>query len=93
MRWRRLSILNHELSFDRLLLPQASDSSNAPAPANAKEKSDGTNGPSASTGEKSEKQGVGFRLIRLGKKRLPAPEEAIKTGAQPGGIGGDSSEA
>lgn len=49
--------------------------------------------PAGTTGDKAEKQGVGFRLVRLGKKRLPAPEEAIERGLQPGGIGGDSSEA
>lgn len=49
--------------------------------------------PAGVTGDKARQQGVGFRLVRLGKKRLPAPEEALKQGVQPGGIGGDSSEA
>lgn len=78
--------------FYRLLLPKASESPTAPAKGQG-EAIDTTTQPSGTTGEKAKRQGVGFRLIRLGKKRLPAPEEAIKTGNQPGGIGGDSSEA
>jgi hypothetical protein len=80
------------LSFCRLLLPHASESETAPAPSNGG-KTDSNNQLSATTGEKAKKEGVGYRLIKLGKKRLPAPEEAIKSGLQPGGIGGDSSEA
>jgi hypothetical protein len=71
-----------------------SESETAPAPSSKSEgKGSDAQQPAATTGEKAEKLGVGFRLIKLGKKRLPAPEEAIKAGLQPGGIGGDSSEA
>lgn len=84
-----------------LLVPQASKSETAPASpgtaekiAKEKEQNGGQQQPPAgTTGEKAKKHGIGFRLVRLGKKRLPAPEEAIARGLQPGGIGGDSSEA
>ena len=74
-----------------LLVPAKSESENAP-PTN-KHNGNDENDHAGTTGEKARKEGVGFRLIRLGKKRMPAPEEAIKRGLQPGGIGGDSSEA
>ncbi|PWN38619.1 uncharacterized protein FA14DRAFT_143731 [Meira miltonrushii] len=76
-----------------LLVPAKSDSENAP-PTNKHENGENDqNNYSGTSGEKARKEGVGFRLIRLGKKRMPAPEEAIKKGLQPGGIGGDASEA
>ncbi|KAI3487593.1 hypothetical protein L1887_48374 [Cichorium endivia] len=34
-----------------------------------------------------------YRLISLGKKRMPSPEAAIASGSEPGGIGGRHSEA
>lgn len=80
-------------ALSRLLVPINSDSSTAPATGDSKQTNGDRQSYSATTGEKARKQGVGFRLIRLGKKRLPAPEEAIKHGLEPGGIGGDSSEA
>lgn len=76
-----------------LLVPTKSESEDAPPTNKHENGSDQNENHSATTGEKAKKEGVGFRLIRLGKKRLPAPEEAIKKGLQPGGIGGDSSEA
>lgn len=41
----------------------------------------------------NEDKGTGWRLISLGKKRMPDPEIALEQGQKPGGIGGDSSEA
>jgi hypothetical protein len=77
-------------NFHLLLLPRASDSSTAPAKSNPPE---GVENKSEQTGEMARQGGVGARLIRLGKKRLPEPNAAIKQGETPGGIGGDSSEA
>lgn len=76
-----------------LLVPAKSESENAPPTNRHENEENGQNNYSATTGEKARKEGVGFRLIRLGKKRMPAPEEAIKKGLQPGGIGGDANEA
>ncbi|MCO5566250.1 hypothetical protein L7F22_019926 [Adiantum nelumboides] len=76
-----------------LLVPAKSESENAPPTKEHENGGSDQNNYSGTTGEKARKEGVGFRLIRLGKKRMPAPEEAIKKGLQPGGIGGDSSEA
>ncbi|UZJ55938.1 hypothetical protein CBS101457_005258 [Exobasidium rhododendri] len=87
------SSINDVQNTHMLLIPQVSESATAPAPTNGSKKTDSNAQPSATTGEKAKEQGVGYRLIKLGKKRLPAPEEAIKSGLQPGGIGGDSSEA
>lgn len=47
---------------------------------------------SASTGEKARREGVGYRLIRLGKKRMPDPDTALSKGLEPGGLGGSSSD-
>ncbi|PWN20707.1 hypothetical protein BCV69DRAFT_197033 [Microstroma glucosiphilum] len=77
-------------NFHLLLLPRASDSSTAPAKSNPPE---GVENKSEQTGEVARQGGIGARLIRLGKKRLPEPNAAIKQGDTPGGIGGDSSEA
>jgi hypothetical protein len=76
-----------------LLVPIESQSSTASIQDAKPVKDDGAQKPAATTGEEARKLGVGFRLIRLGKKRLPAPEQAIANGLEPGGIGGDSSEA
>ncbi|PWN44619.1 hypothetical protein IE81DRAFT_321244 [Ceraceosorus guamensis] len=83
-----------------LLLPHASRSETAGADATKDSTGSGvqggTNGqqnaPAGTTGDKAKQDGVGFRVVRLGKKRLPAPEVAIANGQQPGGIGGDASE-
>lgn len=74
-----------------LLLPRSSSSSTAPAKPSSQQPSDVEN-KSEQTGEKAKQGGVGARLIRLGKKRMPEPQEAIERGDQPGGIGGDSAE-
>lgn len=75
-----------------LLLPRASDSPTAPATDDSDAQAKGEN-KSEQTGEKARVAGIGARLIRLGKKRMPDPKAAIANGDQPGGIGGDSSEA
>ncbi|CAO1633869.1 unnamed protein product [Sympodiomycopsis kandeliae] len=72
-----------------LLLPRASDSDTAPAKAESTS-SDGNK--SERNGEKARSEGIGARLVRLGKKRLPDPSSAIAQGDEPGGIGGDASE-
>lgn len=74
-----------------LLLPRSSDSDTAPAKPASQQPNDIDN-KSEQTGEKARQGGIGARLIRLGKKRMPEPNAAIATGNQPGGIGGDSSE-
>lgn len=77
-------------NFHMLLLPRASESSTAPAKDDDPSAGDGK---SEQTGEKAKAAGIGARMIRLGKKRLPDPKAALANGDQPGGIGGDSSEA
>lgn len=79
-------------NFHMLLLPRASDSDTAPAKPEA-EQPEGAEGKSETTGDKARQAGIGARLIRLGKKRMPEPKAPLKQGDQPGGIGGDNSEA
>lgn len=67
-----------------LLVPRASDSETAPAPN--KEENDKQD-------KREPPNPTGYRLISLGKKRLPEPEAALKLGQEPGGIGGSHSEA
>ncbi|CAO1632801.1 unnamed protein product [Parajaminaea phylloscopi] len=74
-----------------LLLPKDSQSDTAPAKPEDQVPKD-IDSKSEQTGEKARRGGIGARLIRLGKKRMPEPTVAIENGDQPGGIGGDSSE-
>ncbi|SPO20063.1 uncharacterized protein UTRI_00457_B [Ustilago trichophora] len=73
-----------------LLVPRASESDTAPAngaddkKASAKEEQDDKRKPPNPTA---------YRLVSLGKKRMPSPEVALKSGQEPGGIGGRHSEA
>lgn len=73
-----------------LLVPRASESDTAPA-------SDASGGKSASKNEQDDKRKppnpTAYRLVSLGKKRMPSPEAALKSGQDPGGIGGRHSEA
>lgn len=78
-------------NFHMLLLPRASDSETAPAKPEQERPSDAES-KSEQTGEKARRGGIGARLIRLGKKRMPEPKAALAQGDQPGGIGGDASE-
>lgn len=79
-------------NFHLLMLPRSSDSETAPAKPTSDRPADAEN-KSEQTGEKARVAGIGARLIRLGKKRMPEPSAALDRGDQPGGIGGDSSEA
>lgn len=76
---------------ERLLLPKASESLTAPVSLEGQDQ-DKLQKPSVTSGELARRQGVGYRLIRLGKKRMPAPEAAMARGLEPGGVGGDSQE-
>lgn len=69
-----------------LLVPRASDSDTAPASdaVKAKQEQDDKRKPPNPTA---------YRLVSLGKKRMPSPEAALKSGQEPGGIGGRHSEA
>lgn len=67
-----------------LLVPRVSDSETAPAP-----KADQSDQPD----KREPPNPTGYRLISLGKKRLPEPAAALKLGQEPGGIGGSHSEA
>lgn len=79
--------LNQVQSFHILLLPNASSS-----PDVSDEKNEKDSNAADSTGEKAKVEGVGYRLIKMGKKRLPEAEMVVAKGGQPGGIGGDSAE-
>lgn len=78
-------------NFHMLLLPRASDSETAPAKP-ADEQPNDVENKAEQSGERARQGGIGARMIRLGKKRMPEPNAAISQGDQPGGIGGDSSE-
>lgn len=67
-----------------LLVPRASESDTAPA-ANASKKEEGD--------KREPPNPTAYRLVSLGKKRMPSPEAALKAGQEPGGIGGRHSEA
>ncbi|CBQ67777.1 conserved hypothetical protein [Sporisorium reilianum SRZ2] len=73
-----------------LLVPRASESDTAPA-------SEASGGKSSSTDGQGDKRKppnpTAYRLVSLGKKRMPSPEAALKSGQEPGGIGGRHSEA
>ncbi|SNX81716.1 uncharacterized protein MEPE_00421 [Melanopsichium pennsylvanicum] len=73
-----------------LLVPRASESETAPA-----SEANGKNG-AAKVGQEDKRKPpnpTAYRLISLGKKRMPSPEAALKSGQEPGGIGGRHSEA
>lgn len=78
-------------NFHLLMLPRASDSPTAPAKDSSTTQS--SSGQATQTGEKALTSGIGARLLRLGKKRMPEPSVALSNGDEPGGIGGDSSES
>lgn len=68
-----------------LLVPRASESDTAPAAdASTEQEHDDKRKPPNPTA---------YRLVSLGKKRMPSPEAALKAGQEPGGIGGRHSEA
>ena len=73
-----------------LLVPRASESDTAPATeaggkkSSAKEEDEDKRKPPNPTA---------YRVISLGKKRMPSPSAALKSGQEPGGIGGRNSEA
>ncbi|KAJ9476772.1 hypothetical protein PHBOTO_000442 [Pseudozyma hubeiensis] len=68
-----------------LLVPRASESDTAPAAdTSTKQEHDDKRKPPNPTA---------YRLVSLGKKRMPSPEAALKAGQEPGGIGGRHSEA
>lgn len=66
-----------------LLVPRVSDSETAPATKEQDGQQDKREPPNP----------TGYRLISLGKKRLPEPDAALKVGQEPGGLGGSQSEA
>ena len=69
-----------------LLVPRASESDTAPASeaeGNEAEQHDKRKPPNPTA----------YRLVSLGKKRMPSPSAALKSGQKPGGIGGRHSEA
>ena len=70
-----------------LLVPRSSESDTAPA----------SDAPSRKKEEQGDKRvppnPTAYRLVSLGKKRMPSPEAALKSGQEPGGIGGRHSEA
>ncbi|GAK62270.1 uncharacterized protein PAN0_001d0469 [Moesziomyces antarcticus] len=69
-----------------VLVPRASESDTAPASSAEKKENE--------EGDKREPPNpTTYRLISLGKKRMPSPEAAIASGSEPGGIGGRHSEA
>lgn len=72
-----------------LLVPRASESDTAPA--------SGAGGKKSFQKDEGDKRKppnpTAYRLISLGKKRMPSPEAALKAGQEPGGIGGRHSEA
>lgn len=73
-----------------LLIPRASESDTAPA----SEASDTKSAEKDGDGDKRKPPNpTTYRLISLGKKRMPSPEAALKAGQEPGGIGGRHSEA
>lgn len=68
-----------------LLVPRASESDTAPAKSSKKE--------SDEEDKRKPPNPTAYRLVSLGKKRMPSPEAALKVGQEPGGIGGRHSEA
>ncbi|SPO20980.1 uncharacterized protein UTRI_00457 [Ustilago trichophora] len=73
-----------------LLVPRASESETAPA----KEVSDKQSSAREEQDDKRKPPNpTAYRLVSLGKKRMPSPEAALKNGQEPGGIGGRHSEA
>ncbi|KAJ1031053.1 hypothetical protein NDA18_002274 [Ustilago nuda] len=67
-----------------LLVPRASESNTAPAKGSKEADEDDKRKPPNPTA---------YRLVSLGKKRMPSPDAALKAGQEPGGIGGRHSEA
>ncbi|KAJ1030282.1 hypothetical protein NDA16_001192 [Ustilago loliicola] len=67
-----------------LLVPRASESVTAPAKGSKKE--------SDEDDKRKPLNPTAYRLVSLGKKRMPSPEAALKAGQEPGGIGGRHSE-
>ena len=70
-----------------LLVPRESESDTAPSTDANKDSEEGT------PDKKKAPNATNYRLIALGKKRLPDPEVALKAGQEPAGIGGRNSEA
>lgn len=68
-----------------VLVPRASESDTAPASSTKKEDEEAD--------KREPPNPTAYRLISLGKKRMPSPEAAIASGSEPGGIGGRHSEA
>ncbi|SAM69610.1 uncharacterized protein UBRO_00619 [Ustilago bromivora] len=68
-----------------LLVPRASESDKAPAKGSKKEADEDD--------KRMPPNPTAYRLVSLGKKRMPSPDAALKAGQEPGGIGGRHSEA
>lgn len=68
-----------------LLVPRASESNTAPAKGSKKEADEDD--------KRKPPNPTAYRLVSLGKKRMPSPDAALKAGQEPGGIGGRHSEA
>lgn len=77
-------------STSMLLVPRASESDTAPAVYAANDKGFAEDG---QDDKRKPPNLTAYRLISLGKKRMPSPEAALKRGQEPGGIGGRHSEA
>ncbi|KAN0062279.1 hypothetical protein ACQY0O_005460 [Thecaphora frezii] len=78
-----------------LLIPRRSESKTAPAPPKAEKTAAGGEGKGDSDGKDKHEppNPTGYRLIALGRKRLPDVELALSHGQEPRGIGGRDSEA
>ena len=73
-----------------LLVPRASESDTAPVSRSRGKKSSAEE---ESDDKRKPPNPTAYRLVSLGKKRMPSPEAALKSGQEPGGIGGRHSEA